>query len=223
MGTGDRVSVLLVEDDADLAAMLTELLAEEGYAVDAVRDGQAGLHHALTATPDLMVVDRRLPAIDGVDLLVRLRSRGVTAPALMLTALAGPTDRVEGLDAGADDYLGKPFDVDELLARLRALRRRHTDVADTLRLAGGRLFDLEGRRVVDETGHDVQLSGREAALLRVLAGRPRRVFSRDELLGLVFTEADSPGAVDTYVYYLRRKIGRDVIATVHGLGYRLGG
>src|SRR6478735_8132852 len=115
--------LLLVEDDADLASMLTELLAEEGYAVTTVRDGQAGLHRGLVEQWDVLVVDRGLPVIEGVDLVSRLRSKGMSAPVLLLTARGTVADRVEGLDAGAQDYLVKPFDVDELLARLRALLR----------------------------------------------------------------------------------------------------
>jgi DNA-binding response OmpR family regulator len=215
--------VLLVEDDDELAAMLVELLADEGYAVDVASDGQAGLHNALTRPYDVLVVDRRLPGIEGVDLLVRLRSRGVSTPALMLTALGAAGERVEGLDAGADDYLVKPFDVGELLARLRALRRRHVDLTDRIVLGRGRELEVGARRVIEADGTTVQLSGREAELLHTLAARPTQVFTRDELLAQVFADADRPGAVDTYVYYLRRKLGRQTIDTVHGLGYRLGG
>ena len=161
-----------------------------------------------------------LPAIDGVELVRRLRQRGVAAPVLILTARAAVADRVEGLDAGAQDYLVKPFEVDELLARLRALLRRTVDEATELDL-GGRRLDVTGRRVVGG-GQVVDLSGREAALLEVLARRPQQVFTRPQLLAAVFDPADDPGSVDTYVYYLRRKLGRDCVTTVHGVGYRLG-
>jgi DNA-binding response OmpR family regulator len=168
-----------------------------------------------------MVVDRGLPAIDGLDLVIRLRAHGVAAPVLILTALGTLADRVEGLDAGAEDYLVKPFEVDELLARLRALLRRHTDNAPTLSL-GARRLDVAGRRVVGEGYVAVELSGRECELLQVLAARPTRVFTRDELLARVFDDADSHGAVDIYVHYLRRKLGWGVVQTVRGLGYRMG-
>lgn len=215
-----RTRLLLVEDDADLSAMLAGLLDEEGYAVTVARDGQAGLHQGLTGEFDVLVVDRGLPGIEGVDLLGRLRSKGVASPALVLTARGAVADRVEGLDAGAQDYVVKPFDVDELLARLRALLRPVGAGASELPV-GGRRFLVGEHRIVDGEG-EVLLSRREALLLEVLARHPTRVFTRDELLDRVFDHAETAGAVDTYVYYLRRKLGRDVVETVHGVGYRLG-
>ncbi|GAA4344994.1 response regulator transcription factor [Angustibacter luteus] len=213
--------VLVVEDDRQLSAMLAELLTDEGYQVDVARDGQRGLHLALTHRPDVLVVDRGLPAIEGLDLVRRLRRQGIAAPVLVLTARGTVRDRVEGLDAGAEDYLVKPFDVDELLARLRALLRRHGEVAEKLALGESRLL-VADRRVVDGPHGPVDLSPRECGLLEVLARRPTRVFTREELLDRVFDDADTPGAVDTYVYYLRRKLGRDVVRTVRGSGYRMG-
>ncbi len=213
--------VLVVEDDRDLSAMLTELLTDEGYRVDAALDGQRGLHLALTRRPDLLVVDRGLPAIEGIDLVRRLRRQGVLAPVLVLTARGTVRDRVEGLDAGAEDYLVKPFDVDELLARLRSLLRRQHEVADELSLGTARLVVAE-RRVLRDGSDPVDLSPRECELLETLARRPTRVFSRDELLDRVFDDADTPGSVDTYVHYLRRKLGRAVVRTVRGSGYRMG-
>jgi two-component system response regulator QseB len=217
--------VLVVEDERELAEMLARLLTSEGYRVDAVFDGQAGLHKALTGRYDALVLDRGLPAIDGVDLLRRLRRSGVTAPTLMLTAYDDVADRVEGLDAGAQDYVGKPFDVDELLARLRALLRRPGADQDVeLVDLGERRLDVAARLVVGgSTGTpDVALSEREAALLRVLAGRPSRVFTREELRDRVFGGAETEAVVETYVSYLRRKLGPEVVRTVRGVGYRMG-
>lgn len=212
--------LLLVEDDPQLTGLLSGLLADERYLVDAAADGQRGLHLGLTRCYEVLLLDRRLPAVDGLDLLTRLRGRGVTTPALVLSALSNPADRVAGLDAGAEDYLGKPFDVDELLARLRALRRRHLDTAHALALPGGSL-DLDTRLASTGEAVGVRLSERECALLAMLAGRPTRVFSRDDLRSLVFEDAGVQ-IVDTYVHYVRRKLGRGVVATVRGRGYQLG-
>jgi two-component system response regulator QseB len=213
--------LLLVEDDAELCVLLTETLTDEGYHVDRARDGQRGLHLGLSRPYDVMVIDRRLPALDGLDLVARLRSRAVPARVLMLTALGAVHDRVAGLDAGADDYLVKPFDLVELSARLRALCRRSPSPGGHLPVGTGRL-DLAARDVVLAGGTRVALSAREFELLRVLAARPSGVHSRAELRRRVFDEASGASIVDTYVYYLRRKLGRAVIRTVHGLGYRMG-
>ncbi|GIH15025.1 response regulator transcription factor [Rugosimonospora africana] len=213
--------ILVVEDNAELCGMLDRLLGDSGYRVDLARDGQAGLHKALTREHDVLLIDRGLPGIDGFDLILRLRRRGLTTPVLILTAYSAVADRVAGLDAGAEDYLVKPFEVDELLARLRALRRRHLAVAEVLRLGAGEV-DIAGRVARLADGTEVELSGRETALLRVLAGRPSRVYSRDELRAQVFEAAESPSIVDTYVHYLRRKLGTGSVRTVRGLGYRAG-
>lgn len=217
----DAPRLLLVEDEAELAGMLRELLVEEGYAVDVAPDGQTGLHRGLVDRYDLVVLDRRLPALDGLDLLGRWRRSGVTTPVLVLSALGNPVERVEGLDAGAEDYLSKPFDVDELLARLRALLRRHLDHARLLPLPAGGL-DVDAREVIGVGDAPIGLSVRECDLLATLATRPQQLFGRDDLLVMVFPDANNPVVVDTYIHYLRRKLGRGVIDTVRGRGYRLG-
>jgi DNA-binding response OmpR family regulator len=216
-------ALLVVEDDCALSAMLGELLAEQGYRVDTAYDGQQGLHRGLTGAYDALIVDRGLPVMDGAELITLLRSRGVTTPALVLTARGSVADRVDGLDAGAQDYLVKPFEIPELLARVRALLRR-TDAAGTTVCAGGLRLDRMTRRVTGATpqGAEVELSEREASLLATLMGAPRRVFSRAQLLDSVFDGAESPGAVDSYVHYLRRKLGKQVVCTVHRTGYRFG-
>jgi two-component system response regulator QseB len=223
--------LLLVEDEHELAAMLVDLLSTEGYLVEHAPDGQAGLHRALTSSYDVIVLDRGLPAIEGLDLLGRLRRQGVRTPALVLTAYDTVADRVEGLDAGAQDHLGKPFDVEELLARLRALLRRDdpgasaelVDLGERRLDVVARLVVAGGRRTAAGSGpDDVVLSVREAALLRTLAGHPSKVFSRAELLERVFTRAEAENVVDTYVSYLRRKLGPEVVRTVRGVGYRMG-
>lgn len=224
-----RPRLLLAEDDPDLAGMLAELLSTAGYEVDVARDGQAALHLALNGRHDVAVLDRGLPHVEGLELLSRLRSAGWATPVVILSAYATLEDRIAGLDAGAEDYLVKPFDVEELLARLRALLRRHLEQADLLVVSGGR-FDAGARTVtlVDDDSASsarpsvVDLSGREADLLEVLGRRPARVFTRDELRDRVFPDAEAASIVDTYVHYLRRKLGRDVVRTVHGVGYQLG-
>jgi two-component system response regulator QseB len=214
--------MLLVEDDSELVEMLSTLLEEEGYQVDTATDGQRGLHLGMTRRYDVLVLDRGLPVLHGLDLLGGLRRHGVTTPALVLSALGTPADRVTGLDAGAEDYLGKPFDIDELLARLRALRRRHLDTARMLPI-GARRLNLDTREVTStEPAEPVRLSQRECELLATLAARPGQVFSRNSLLNLVFVDADNAIVVDTYVHYLRRKLGRGVVMTVRGRGYQLG-
>ena len=203
--------------------MLATLFTDEGYRVDTAYDGQQGMHRALTGDYDALIVDRGLPVMDGSDLVALLRSRGITAPALILTARGALEDRVEGLDAGAQDYLVKPFEVPELLARVRALLRR-TDNAGSVVTAGGLRLDRVTRRVAGATpdGDEVELSEREASLLNTLMSAPKRVFTRSQLLDSVFDGVESGGAVDLYVHYLRRKLGKQVVRTVHGAGYRFG-
>jgi two-component system response regulator QseB len=213
--------LLLVEDDQELAELLGRVLGDEGYQTTRARDGQRGLHLGLSEPFDVMIIDRGLPAIEGLDLIARLRSRGIATPILVLSARGSTGDRVDGLDAGAEDYLAKPFELTELLARLRALLRRHPDRADHLVIPGGSL-ELATRTVRRTDGGEVELSERESALLGLLAARPGVVFSRAELLDRIFGAAESETVVDTYVHYCRRKLGRGVISTVRGLGYRLG-
>jgi two-component system, OmpR family, response regulator QseB len=216
-----QMSLLLIEDDAELAGLLDRALGAEGYDVTLAADGQQGLHLALTRAYDVIVVDRGLPAIEGLALIARLRAQGVTTPMLVLSARGTTQDRVNGLDAGAEDYLAKPFDLAELLARLRSLVRRHRDGSDALMVPGG-VLHIAARNVRRTHETDVDLSEREAALLTLLATRPEQVFSRQDILARVFDEAESENVVDTYVHYCRRKLGRAVIRTVRGLGYRLG-
>lgn len=217
----DGARILIVEDDKDLARMLQDLLESEGYSTTLARDGQRALHEGLTNSFDVLLLDRGLPVIDGLSVLAKLRDRGIIAPALILSALGNPADRVEGLDRGAEDYLSKPFDIEELLARLRALLRRPRSMAHVLRFPGGSL-DTGSRTASLESSPNVLLSEREGSLLAQLARRPNQVFPRAELLDTVFPDADDLGVVDTYVHYLRKKIGRKAIITIRGLGYQLG-
>jgi len=201
--------------------MLVGLFNEQGYTVDLAPDGQRGLHLGLTRDYDAMVIDRGLPVIDGIDLVRRLRGRAVTVPVLILTAFGEVADRVSGLDAGAEDYLVKPFAIDELLARVRALLRRNLDQAVLLRLGAG-WFEPESQVVRLPSGESVTLSGQECRLLRTLAARPRQVHTRAALRNGVFEGSRAESIVDTYVYYLRTKLGHGVVRTVRGVGYRVG-
>ncbi|AGL16875.1 response regulator transcription factor [Actinoplanes sp. N902-109] len=218
---GDAARILVVEDDRELGQLLLRLLRGAGWTAEPAADGQAGLHLALTRRYDLLVIDRGLPAIEGLDLLARLRRTGVRTPALVLTALGTLADRVAGLDAGAEDYVVKPFEVEELLARIRALLRRPAGAVTAVPL-GAAEFDLITRRVTEAGEVRATLSGREADLLRLLAGAPARVFTRAEIVTRVFPDAGAETLVDTYVHYLRRKLGPGVVRTVRGAGYRLG-
>ncbi|WP_436535764.1 response regulator transcription factor [Actinoplanes sp. HUAS TT8] len=215
------IRILLVEDDRGLGELLIRLFQGAGYASDLARDGQAGLHLGLTRRYDVLVIDRGLPAIEGLELLAKLRRAAVGTPALILTALGSVQDRVAGLDGGAEDYLVKPFDVTELLARVRVLLRRDAASPTTLPVGAAR-FDLVTRRVTGPGGTIATLSGREADLLRMFAEAPGRVFGRAAIVARVFPEAAAETLVDTYVHYLRRKLGPDVVHTVRGAGYRLG-
>jgi DNA-binding response OmpR family regulator len=214
--------VLVVEDDREVGVLLLRLFRGAGYVADLARDGQAGLHQALTRPYDVLIVDRGLPAIEGLDLVARLRRSGIPAPALILTALGTVADRVAGLDGGAEDYLVKPFDVDELLARVRVLLRSRPAATDPELIIGEARFDLIRRRMDLPDGRSVTLSGRESDLLRLLGERPDTVFSRDQIADQVFPDAATPALADTYVHYLRRKLGAGVVVTVRGTGYRLG-
>jgi two-component system response regulator QseB len=220
-GTPVDAAVLIVEDDHELGELLVRLFRDEGYRPTLAPDGHTALHLALTRTYTAMVIDRGLPAIEGLDLLGRLRRRGIVTPTLILTALGSVADCVTGLDAGADDYVVKPFEVEELLARIRALVRRRSDAATTLAV-GAASFDRVSRIVLTADGRTVSLSGHESELLQLLARHPARVFSRDEIVGRVFPDAETSMLVDTYVHYLRRKLGAGVVRTVRGVGYRLG-
>ncbi|GAA1985969.1 response regulator transcription factor [Amycolatopsis minnesotensis] len=220
-GRGAPAGVLVVNGDRRTAGVLANLFFRNGYEVAQAHDGYRGLELALSRRFDVAVIDRGLPVFTGLELVGRLRSAGTPSPSIMLTSCATVRDRVEGLHAGADDCLGAPFDVAELLARVRALRRRNGAVPETLRLDTARV-DLRRRAVALPDGGQVPLTKQECALLAALCREPQRVFSRASLHELVFPGTQSKSIVDTYVYHLRRKLGRTVVLTVHGVGYRLG-
>ena len=218
--------VLVVEDEVKMAALLQRGLREEGYAVDVASDGREALWLATENGYDAIVLDVMLPDVDGFEVCRRLREAGRWSPVLMLTARDGVSDRVAGLDAGADDYLTKPFSFAELLARLRALVRRGAPERPATLQVGDLVLDPATRRVVRD-GTPVDLTPREFALLEFLMRHPGEVLSRTRLIEHVWDfafEGDS-NVVDVYVRYLREKVdrpfGRDSIETVRGAGYRL--
>ncbi|MCZ2401635.1 response regulator transcription factor [Paenarthrobacter sp. Z7-10] len=216
----ERPSLLLVEDDAVLGPLIAELL-EDDYRVQLAGDGQKGLHLGLTGGWDVMVIDRGLPVLDGVSLIAALRRKGIVTPALILTASGTIEEKVSGLDAGANDYVTKPFDAAELRARLRALIRTYAAASGALTV-GEWEFDAASRSARSSYGRRVSLTAKESELLAVLAGEPDRVFGRDELVRTLFHPTDHPGVIDTYVHYLRRKISKTIVRTVHGVGYQIG-
>lgn len=201
--------------------MLEKLLVRDGYSVQVAYDGQRALHLALTEEFDVLLFDRGLPAREGLDVLERLRAQGNRAPALILSALGNPADRIEGLARGAEDYLAKPFHIDELLLRLRVLRRKSAAPTSGLPVPGGTLRP-DRHEFAASDGEVIVLSERENDLLAVLARRPNQVFTREELLEAVFADAGDTGVVDNYVYRLRGKLGRECVLTVRGVGYTLG-
>ncbi len=218
--------VLVVEDEVRMAGVLQRALKEEGHAVDVAGDGPQGLWLATENQYAAIVLDVMLPGMDGFELCRRLRESGAWAPVLMLTARDGVTDRVRGLDAGADDYLVKPFSLMELAARLRALARRDGRVRTPVLVEGDLRLDPAAKRAW-RAGTELHLSPKEYSLLELFLRHPGQVLTRSHIIEAVWDFAYDGGSnvVDQYVNYLRRKIdgpfGRRDLETVRGMGYRL--
>ena len=218
--------VLVVEDEARMAGLLKRALQEEGHAVDIASDGPEGLWLATENAYEAIVLDVMLPGLDGIQLCRRLRESGNWVPVLLLTARDGVGDRVRGLDAGADDYLVKPFSLLELAARLRALARRGDRPRPAVLAEGDLRLDPAAKRAW-RAGTEVQLTPKEFALLEFFLRHPGRVLTRSQIIEAVWDFAYDGGSnvVDQYVKYLRRKVdvpfGRHDIETVRGMGYRL--
>ncbi len=222
------MQILVVEDEPRLADLLERQLRSEGHAVELAADGADGFERARTGRHDLLVLDVMLPRMSGLEISMRLRRLGVRAPILMLTARDAVEDRVAGLDAGADDYLVKPFAMVELLARVRALLRRHADLDHPGELRVGDLVLDRVRHEARRGERRTELTAREFTLLEYLMRNEGRVLSRDQIIGAVWPEGFEGGTnvVDTYVHYLRAKIDKapaaPLIRTVRGFGYTLG-
>jgi DNA-binding response OmpR family regulator len=222
------VYILVVEDERRLAQVIRRVLEEEGHTVDVACEGEEGLAMAMDGSHDIIVLDILLPGIDGIEVCRRLRTNRIDTPVLLLTALDAVEDRVRGLDAGADDYLPKPFAFQELLARLRALSRRRVQAREADRLETADLVLHLRRRRAERGGKIIELSPKEFALLEFLMRNEGRVVTRTQILDHVWGYDYSPESnlVDVYVTYLRRKVDRGhdrrLIRTVRGVGYAVG-
>ncbi len=216
----------MVEDEPGIADLLRRALSEDGHAVDLAADGSEGEALALSGDHDLVILDRRLPGRDGIEVLASLQRALPETPVIMLTALGEPEHVIEGLDSGAVDYITKPFDLEELLARVRAQLRRPTARSTSKLIAGDIELDPTTRRVF-RAGEPVQLTTREFQLLAYLMRRPNEVLSRDQILKAVWGYDHDPGTnvLAVYIAYLRRKLTVDEvpppIETVRAAGFRL--
>jgi len=214
--------ILLVEDDPELGDGLTVGLRQAGFAVDWLRDGHSADQALQTETFDFVVLDLGLPRLSGMEVLVRARSRGQGVPILILTARDATGDKVSGLDAGADDYLVKPIDLDELTARIRALTRRSAGRAAPLLVHGDLSVDPAAHQV-SLAGQAVELSSREFSLLQMLLENAGRVLTRTQLEQSVYGWRDEPdsNALEVHIHHLRKKLGSDLIRTLRGVGYTI--
>jgi DNA-binding response OmpR family regulator len=215
--------VLLVEDDRMIGDSVRAALRQSGYAVDWVRDGTAADTTLASERFDLALLDLGLPQRDGLEVLRALRARGDTTPVIVLTARDALASRVDGLDAGADDYVVKPFELDELLARMRAVTRRHAGRADPAIEVQGVVLDPATRQVARD-GTPLALSSREYAVLEALMLRPGAILSRAQLEDRLYGwgEELESNAISVYIHQLRRKLGEGFIHTVRGVGYYVG-
>ena len=215
-----RERVLVVDDDPPLRRMLERTLVAEGFEVATAADGGAALVAAERSAPDVIVLDVAMPGLDGLAVCRRLRSKGLPTPILMLTARDAVPDRVAGLEAGADDYLIKPFAIQELIARIRALTRRHTDPQPLIAYAD-LVLDVEARSA-KRTKRTIELTGRETALLELLLREPGRTVTRERAIDEIWDGAAEANVVDRYVTRLRRKLGSPpLIRTIRGAGFAL--
>lgn len=220
--------ILLVEDDRSLQRTLSKLFRSQNFAVDATASGKEGAFLAKTNDYDAIVLDLMLPDINGFEVCKEVRREKVATPILMLTALDDVADRIKGLDTGADDYLPKPFNIDELLARVRALTRRHSDDKTTVIKVHDLEIDTAARRVY-RGGEELKLTPKEFALLEYLVLNRKRIITRSELSEHVWDINFDPSSnvIDAFIKQLRRKVDRghtpEIITTVRGIGYTISG
>jgi DNA-binding response OmpR family regulator len=217
-----HVRLLLIEDDPMIGRAVKRGLDHAGFTVDWVTDGNNGLSAVANGVYELVVLDLGLPSIDGLTVLQTMRSRRDAVPVLIISARDAVPDRIAGLNAGADDYLLKPFDLDELIARVRALLRRHAGNATHTLVAGTLSLDPV-LRIVKQDGRDVSLTAKEFSILEALLVRPGAVLSRERLEETIYGWSEEIGsnAVEVHLHNLRRKLGPNVINNVRGVGYRI--
>jgi DNA-binding response OmpR family regulator len=214
------MQILLVEDDQSLAAGLCKALRSEGFVTNHVAEGKAALHTVSVDPPDMVVLDLGLPDMDGLDVLKKIRGSGSTVPVLILTARASIDARVSGLDSGADDYLPKPFETPELIARLRVIERRLSGTQDSRIEVGDVTLDTITRQVLFK-GESVELARREYSVLKSLIENSGKIRTREQLESGLYAwgEEVSSNAIEVHVHHLRKKFGSDFIKTVRGVGY----
>lgn len=214
--------ILLVEDDPQLGDGLSIGLRQAGFAVDWLKDGHSADQALQSETFDIVVLDLGLPRLSGMEVLIRARRRDQSIPILILTARDATGDKVSGLDAGADDYLVKPIDLDELSARIRALTRRSSGRAAPLLMRGDLTLD-PAAHVVTQTGRVVELSSREFSLLQILLENAGRVLTRTQLEQSIYGWHDEPdsNALEVHIHHLRKKLGSELIRTLRGVGYTI--
>src|SRR5690606_40770621 len=216
------MQILLVEDDRPLALSLTQALAARGYVVNPVDRGRLALNTLLTEPPDIIILDLGLPDMDGLEVLKGTRKHSRTLPVLLLTARSSTDDLVAGLDRGADDYLAKPFEITELLARLRVLERR-LGTSGTSTITVGQVSLNTAHLEVSRDGEPLELSRREYMLLKALMENAGKVLTRASLESRLYSwgEEVASNALEVHIHHLRRKLGADFIHTVRGVGYRV--
>lgn len=221
------MKLLLIEDELQLSDALSQLLHKNKYSVDAVYDGEDGLNYALSGIYDLIILDIMLPKLNGVEVLKELRKNNISTPVLLLTAKGEITDRVTGLDAGADDYLVKPFDANELLARLRALSRRKTEIINDNALSFGDLTLNLSNYDLKTSSESIRLTLKEFDILKYFMERPNLIVTKDDLITKVwgFDSEAEYNNIEVYISFLRKKLtylkSSSKISTLRGIGYKL--
>jgi len=219
--------ILIVEDDRDLCEIIAKQLIKAGYMADQCNDGGDALFYCLENSYDAIILDRMLPGLDGLSILSAIRRSGIHTPVIMATALDGVYDRIDGLDAGADDYIVKPFVIEELLARIRAVTRRPGKLESSQTLNFSNLSLNQSNHELITTEHKLTLSKRETALMGFLIRNHGQTLTRSQILSHIWGpdfEVEE-GNLDNYIYFLRRRLkqvgGKAAIKTIHGVGYRL--